>query len=110
MLIRSSARPPVERSVGRGVTLKVACPLVRQDADMAKVDVTITLTGDEALVLFELLHRWEDDDRVTAPQHRAERIALWNLSALLEQVLVEPFKPEYARLVSESRERLTPAE
>jgi hypothetical protein len=48
-------------------------------------DVTITLTADEALVLFELLHRWEDADRVSAPQHKGEQVALWNLSALLER-------------------------
>jgi hypothetical protein len=34
-------------------------------------DVTITLTSDEALVLFELLHHWEEADRVSAPQHKA---------------------------------------
>lgn len=42
-------------------------------------DVTISLTADEALVLFDLLHRWEDDDRVSAPQHASEQVALWNL-------------------------------
>ena len=70
-------------------------------------DVTITLTSDEALVLFELLHRWEDADVVSPPQHEGEQVALWNLSALLERVLVEPFSPDYTRLVTEARTRLT---
>jgi hypothetical protein len=48
-------------------------------------DVTISLTSDEALVLFDLLHRWEDADSVTAPEHQAEQVALWSLSALLER-------------------------
>ncbi len=77
---------------------------------MAEQDVTISLTGDEALVLFDLLHRWEDLELVTAPQHQAEQVALWNLSAVLERVLVEPFNPDYASLVSEARARLTPTE
>ena len=48
-------------------------------------DASISWTADEVLVLFELLHRWEDDDRVTAAQHAAEQVALWNLSASLER-------------------------
>lgn len=70
-------------------------------------EVTITMTSDEALVLFELLHRWEDADLVSPPQHGGEQVVLWNLSALLERVLVEPFSPDYTRLVSEARSRLT---
>jgi hypothetical protein len=46
---------------------------------MAQEDVTITLTADEALVLFDLLHRWEDDEHVNAPQHEADQVALWKL-------------------------------
>jgi hypothetical protein len=71
-------------------------------------DVTITLTADEALVLFELLHRWEDADRVSAPQHKGEQVALWNLSALLERELREPFDAQYGDLVAAARDRLTP--
>ena len=39
-------------------------------------EVTITLTSDEALVLFELLHRWEDGDCVRSPEHKGEQVAL----------------------------------
>ncbi len=77
---------------------------------MSQQNVSISLTGDEALVLFDLLHRWEDEERVAAPQHEAEQIALWNLSALLERELSEPFQPRYADLVSGARDRLTPKE
>ncbi len=71
--------------------------------------VTLSLTADEALVLFDLLHRWEDDKQVSAPRHHAEQVALWNLSCLLESALVEPFDPAYSALVSEARARLVPA-
>ena len=71
-------------------------------------DVTITLTSDEALVLFELLQRWEEADEVTPPQHQGEQVALWNLSALLERVVSEPSRPDYTRLVEEARARLLP--
>jgi len=73
-------------------------------------DVTISLTVDEALVLFDMLHRWEDDEQVSAPRHEAEQVALWNLSAVLERVMREPFSPDYGRLVAEARARLTPTE
>ena len=73
-------------------------------------DVSIALTSDEALVLFDLLHRWEDDDRVTAPQNEAEQVALWNLSALLERELREPFDSHDADLVAQARSRLTPSD
>jgi hypothetical protein len=55
-------------------------------------DVTVTLSSDEALVLFELLHRWEDAGWYEkADLLLGERTALWALSASLESILVEPF-------------------
>jgi hypothetical protein len=69
-------------------------------------EVVLRLTRDEALVLFELLHHWEDQDRVTQPEHHAGQIALWNLSCLLERELIEPFDPAYERLLNEARTRL----
>lgn len=76
---------------------------------MPQDEVTIRLTSDEALVLFDLLHRWEDAEQVGAPQHRAEQVALWNLSTALERELNEPFKPQYADLITEARARVSPS-
>jgi hypothetical protein len=39
-------------------------------------------------------------------EDQAERRALWNLTALLERVLVEPFSAQYRELVEQARERL----
>jgi hypothetical protein len=69
-------------------------------------DVVIRLSHDEALVLFELLHHWESQQRVTQPEHHAGQVALWNLSCLLERELVEPLDPAYDRLITEARTRL----
>jgi hypothetical protein len=62
---------------------------------MAAADdhVTIQLSRDEALVLFEWLHRCEDAGTVRPPSGHAEQVALWNLSALLERQLTEPSRP-----------------
>jgi hypothetical protein len=68
--------------------------------------VTIRLTADEALVLFEWLHRCEDEDQISPPAHQGEQVALWNLSALLERELVEPFEDNYQELLDQARVRL----
>lgn len=68
--------------------------------------VSVGLTRDEALVLFELLHRWEDAGAVDPDLLVGEQTALWNLSAALERVLVEPFDSTYGEVVAEARTRL----
>jgi hypothetical protein len=47
-------------------------------------EVTVTLTSDEALVLFELLHRWEDSGQIGTALMPGEQTALWALSGCLE--------------------------
>lgn len=67
--------------------------------------VRLELTGDEALVLFEFLARF-DDDGTLAVQDQAEERALWNLHCLLQKQLVELFDPEYKALLAAARDRL----
>jgi len=70
-------------------------------------DVSVTLSSDEALVLFEVLHRWEDMGLYErADLVPGERTALWALSGLLESLLVEPFRADYGALVDQARQRL----
>ena len=74
-------------------------------------EVLVRLSRDEALVLFEWLHRAADQDELrTATTHHAELIALESLSALLEAELVEPFAADYANLVAAARRRLEAAD
>lgn len=67
--------------------------------------VAIELSRAEALVLFELLHRLEDEEVVM--EDDAEQVALWRLSAALERTLVEPFQPDYRELLERARSELT---
>lgn len=68
--------------------------------------VSLVLTRDEALVLFDWLSDTELE-RVSLPlRHHAERVASWNLCALLES-LVEPFDGNYASVTADARSRLT---
>jgi hypothetical protein len=71
-------------------------------------EIVITLSHDEALVLFEWLPRTDGltNDFGDLIKDQAEQRALWNLASLLERVLVEPLSPEYGELVNEARSRL----
>ena len=68
--------------------------------------MTVTLTSDEALVLFELLHRWEDSGEIGTVLMPGEQTALWALSGRLESTLVEPFEGNYRELLDHARQRL----
>jgi hypothetical protein len=68
-------------------------------------EISISLTCDEALVLFEFLARFRFDQKLKIFDQAEER-ALWNLHCLLEEKLVEPLKEEYRDLVTEARNRL----
>ena len=70
--------------------------------------MTIELSEDEALVLFDLLarHGEGDDDRLVRLKHAAERNALWAVEAELERKLVAPLRPDYAELLATARARV----
>jgi hypothetical protein len=67
--------------------------------------VTITLSDDEALVLFEFFARFDASDDFTL-RNTAEYLAFSRVSAQLDKALVEPFKPDYKALLSAARDRL----
>jgi hypothetical protein len=71
-------------------------------------DVTISLTADQALVLFEWMMRDAGAERLPTT-HRAEEVVLWAIEAQLEKCLVEPFQPDYVAKVAAARERLVAA-
>jgi hypothetical protein len=67
--------------------------------------VRLELTGDESLVLFEFLARFDDAGSL-AVQDQAEERALWNLHCLLQKQLVAIFDPNYKELLAAARDRL----
>lgn len=67
--------------------------------------VHLTLSADEALVLYEWLAR-TDDAGEQLIEHWSEQRALWALQAELAKILVEPFDPNYQELLEAARERL----
>lgn len=73
-------------------------------------EISIRLSRDQALVLFDWLARTSAADLPTAFEDPAEQRALWDLEASLESVLAEPLREEYRELVEAARGRLRDAE
>lgn len=67
--------------------------------------IRLELTGDEALVLFDFLQRFDDEGALVI-RDQAEERALWNLHSLLQKQLVEIFHPDYKALLAAARDRL----
>ncbi len=62
--------------------------------------VTLELSADEALVLFDWLARTSDAREPVPFADQAERRVLGDLLCMLERVLVEPFSADYASLLA----------
>ena len=71
--------------------------------------VAVSLTNDEALVLFELLARNDVASGQLMMEDESERKVLWILEGLLESVLVDPLRPDYKERLAEARARLLAA-
>jgi hypothetical protein len=71
--------------------------------------VLISLPKAEALVLFEMLSRYDEgsSDRVLTVNDYAERHALWKLHGYFQRELVEPLLPNYDALLASAKASLT---
>ena len=81
------------------------------DASADQDVVYLRMTSAEALVLFEWIHRHEDQD--VGLDHLgladlAERGVLWSISGALESLLVEPFQADYAEKLAAARAEVRP--
>jgi hypothetical protein len=70
-------------------------------------EIRVDVSADAALIIFELLHRWEDAGAPRPALDLAEWKAFSELSASLERSLPEPFLPDYRELVDGARARIT---
>ena len=69
-------------------------------------EVTLALSCDEALVLFDWLARTLDAGQPAPFVDPAERRALCSVEALLERTLTTPLRPDYLALLTDARRRL----
>ena len=68
-------------------------------------EVKITLTEDEAWVLFEFTRRFSDRNKLNI-EDQAEERALWNLCCIFEKTLHQESSIEYKDFIAQCRERL----
>jgi hypothetical protein len=68
-------------------------------------DVQISLTADEALVLFEFLSGFEESRALTIVDQAEEKV-LSKLLGPLEKQLVSPLRHDYLELLKQARNRL----
>ncbi|MBA3560321.1 MAG: hypothetical protein H0W30_17195 [Gemmatimonadaceae bacterium] len=72
---------------------------------MSEESIHLTLTYDEALVLFDFFARFQDTDLLRFA-HVAEFLALERISAQIDKSVVEMFDPDYVQLLAAARARL----
>ena len=73
-------------------------------------DVNVTLKRAHALVLFEFLSRYSNDDKLEI-NDQAEQRVLQDLCCDLERLLDEPLRPDYEALLKIARDSVRdPAE
>ena len=72
---------------------------------MSKDKVKIELSPSEALVLFEFASRFSHDGKLEIMDQSEERV-LWDVCALLESALVEPYLENYHDALAKAREEV----
>ena len=81
---------------------------IDEDRIMEKENNKLNLefTKNEALVLFEFLSRFNESDRKELFVDQAEERIMWDLEALLEKQLSEPFGNDYKEIIEKAREQV----
>ncbi len=73
---------------------------------MTDKNVSIKLTQDEALILYDFLTRLDSNEWVNLFDDQAEQRVLWDLECSLEKQLVEPLQANYKDVVKQARNRI----
>jgi len=68
--------------------------------------INIGLTKEEAIVLFEFLARFNEQERKELFEDQAEKRVLWDIECILEKELSEPFSSDYLEIVKKAREKV----
>jgi hypothetical protein len=72
-----------------------------------EADVAITLTRNEAIVLFEILTRYGDGVEELRIRDQSEQRVLWDIQCQLESTLHEPINnADYEKRLEEARSKV----
>ncbi len=69
-------------------------------------NIAITFSEEEALVLLEWLHNFNEEERPTLFQDQAEQRVLWDMEAELERVVSATFDNNYQEILSKARQKI----
>ena len=72
-------------------------------AQITDETATVTMTRAEALVLFEFLSRFDQEDQLEI-RDKAEELVLRHVQGAFERVLAEPFAADYKKRLETARE------
>ncbi len=70
-----------------------------------KEEIQINLSKDEAIILFEFLSRFSNEEILEIADQSEARV-LWNILCDLEKDLVEPFSEKYVEILKKAREKI----
>ncbi len=70
------------------------------------MEITINLTKDQALVLFEFVSRVNEQPDSSVFEDEAELFALSEVEGQLQKILGEPFLQDYKEIIQKARERI----
>jgi hypothetical protein len=70
---------------------------------MKEEEIILRLNKDEALVLFEFVARFNDDNHRELFHDQAEQKMMWLIAGQLEKVLAEPFMENYKERIEQAR-------
>ena len=69
-------------------------------------NITLTFTEYEALVLFDWVGKFNNQDHSTLFEDQAEQRVLWSIEARLEKVISCVFADEYLEILAYAREKV----
>jgi hypothetical protein len=90
------------RGCGKAVDLSETTALCAECAPKHRL-ISLEMSEDEAIVLFELLARFDESEALSIA-HVAEERMLWDISGSLEKLLVAPFASNYRDLLTRARD------
>lgn len=77
---------------------------------MATDEISLGLSRDQALVLFDWLTRTSEAGEPAGFADQAEQRVLWDIEAALETLLTEPLEAEYRARLLTARDRVGDAD
>ncbi len=92
-----------------GLQIKIHCQEIQLSINVDK-SLNLTISKDEALVLFDFLARFNEAEYSDVFEDQAEQKTLWILEGQLERQLVEPFKHDYKDIIKKARNKISDEE